>query len=66
MQIWINGQRYEWESEKTVWQILEELNFPKQGIAVEVNRKIVPKSEYKSFVVKEGDRMEIVHPVGGG
>jgi sulfur carrier protein len=36
------------------------------GFAVAVNEEVVPKSKYESHKLSEGDRVEIVHLVGGG
>ncbi len=45
---------------------LEENNLSPQRIAVELNGNILPKAQYSSTVLKEGDKVEIVHFVGGG
>ena len=34
--------------------------------AVEINEEVIPRSEYPDFVLGDGDRVEIVHAVGGG
>ena len=36
------------------------------GTTVEINEEVVLRSEYAEFVLGEGDRVEIVHAVGGG
>jgi len=35
-------------------------------LAMEVNREIVPRSEYAEHVLHDGDQVEIVHAIGGG
>ena len=35
-------------------------------MAVEVNEEVIPRSEYADHVLGDGDRLEIVHAVGGG
>ena len=35
-------------------------------IAIEVNKQIIPKSEYKKYKLKHGDKVEIVTAIGGG
>ena len=35
-------------------------------IAVEVNRMVVPRAEYPSTTLREGDAVEVIHFVGGG
>ncbi len=51
---------------KTVLEYIEENNFNLQRIAVERNEEIVPKAAYKSTVLNDGDKIEIVSFVGGG
>ncbi|WP_457600515.1 sulfur carrier protein ThiS [Hydrogenivirga sp.] len=64
----VNGEEKEFERELTVMELLEEsgVKFREVGIAVAINEEVVPKSEYKTRKVKEGDRVEIVQLVGGG
>ncbi|MDQ7082060.1 MAG: sulfur carrier protein ThiS [Aquificota bacterium] len=45
---------------------LMEIKVREVGLAVAVNEEVVPKSEYRTRKVKEGDRIEIVQLVGGG
>ena len=46
--------------------LVEELALPRQRIAVELNKQVVRRSEWPEKVVNEGDRLEVVHFVGGG
>ena len=66
MQITLNGETKEIESGLSVSGLLEEIKMPSIGIAVELNREIVPKSEHNSTLLQEGDNLEIVKMVGGG
>ena len=50
----------------TVEELLQLLEVPRQFTAVAVNRDITPKSEYAAVKLGEGDRVEIVRPMGGG
>ena len=45
---------------------LEENNYPLERIAVEINEEIVPKSQYDTVVLNDGDTVEVVSFVGGG
>ena len=47
-------------------EVLGELGLDPRKVAVERNLEIVPRSTFCEVVVKEGDRLEIVHFVGGG
>ena len=46
--------------------VIEMLSLGGRRIAVEVNGEIVPRSRYGEHELKPGDRIEIVHAVGGG
>ena len=50
----------------TIAALVEELGLPLSKVAVERNREIVPKSTFASAALSAGDRIEIVHFVGGG
>ena len=54
------------EAGTTVEGLLGLLGVPRQFTAVAVNREITPKSEYASVQLWEGDRVEVVRPMGGG
>lgn len=45
---------------------LEAKQYPADGIAVECNEEILAKSQYDSYILKDGDVVEIVSFVGGG
>jgi sulfur carrier protein len=45
---------------------LQSIAIDPQRVAVELNLDILPKVEYGTTMLKEGDRIEIVHFVGGG
>ena len=66
MKIIINGEDREVNEGTTVSQLLEEMNTPAVGIAVERNREIVSRSLHATTVLEEGDVLEIVKMVGGG
>jgi len=64
--ILLNGERRKLEESRTVAALLSELGMAERGgLAVEVNLAIVPRSEHVSFLLKEGDRVEIVTMMAG-
>ena len=65
MKITLNGEEKEIAA-LSVGALIDELNLPAGKVAVERNLEIVPKSAYLATALKEGDRLEIVHFVGGG
>jgi len=66
VKIAVNGKEKIVSEGTTIERLLEELNIKQQGIAVEQNLEIVPKSKYAETVLKDGDKVEIVQMVGGG
>ncbi len=50
----------------TIEQLLRELELPRRGVAVELNREIVPHRELGERLLQQGDRVEVVALVGGG
>ena len=66
MQLVINGKEKELESSENVAQMLKELDITGSHIAVALNFQVVPRSNYDQTPLHEGDKVEIVHAVGGG
>jgi thiamine biosynthesis protein ThiS len=50
----------------TLAALIESLNMKPDRVAVELNRDIVPRDRWPETLLKDGDRLEIVHFVGGG
>lgn len=61
----INGEKVP-VAGRTIAEYLADKSFPKTGIAVALNDIVVPKSKHGKTVMKDGDRVEIVHCVQGG
>jgi len=66
MKITINGEIKELESGVTLDRLLELFSLPSQRVAVELNREVIRRQAWDSTVVRDDDRIEIVHFVGGG
>lgn len=66
IQIELNGETREISPGSTVTGLLAELGLDTRKVAVERNLEIVPKSLYAETELSAGDRLEIVHFVGGG
>lgn len=64
--ITLNGEDKALEREMTVRELVEHLNIPQVAMAVEINLKIVKKTDFDTVRVTQGDRVEIVTFVGGG
>ncbi len=65
VQIVVNGEERT-VAAMSVLAFLASLGIDPQRVAVELNLDILPKSDYATTELKEGDRLEIVHFVGGG
>jgi thiamine biosynthesis protein ThiS len=66
MTVVVNGQPVQVSPEATVAQVLEVLQLPHLRVAVELNQNVIPRSQWATQSVQEGDRMEVVQFVGGG
>ncbi|NWF35821.1 sulfur carrier protein ThiS [Mariprofundus sp. KV] len=50
----------------TLSELVAEMGLEKRMIAIECNLEVVPRSRYESTALKHGDRIELVHMIGGG
>ncbi len=66
MVIVVNGTRHELAAECSAQQLLEQLGLTGKRLALEINMEIVPRSVYATHYLREGDRVEVVHAIGGG
>ena len=66
MKLIVNGEKLEVSNVETLQELLKELQIEPQRVAVEINVSIVKKSDYSTFKLSEGDRVEIVNFIGGG
>lgn len=66
MRLVLNGEDRSFESPLTLAQLVANLGMKPDRVAVERNRDIVPRDQWEAVTLQEGDRLEIVHFVGGG
>lgn len=66
MRVEVNGREKEIAPESTALELLGTLGLDPRGVVVERNRKIVRRDDLPGTRLEEGDRIEIVHFVGGG
>lgn len=66
MTVVLNGEERRCREGMTIADLVDELGLGKRRIAVEVNREIIPRDHYATHLLNAGDRIEIVHFVGGG
>jgi len=65
MNLTINGET-QLRSAETLSALVEQLGMKPDRVAIELNREIVPREQWPQTLLHEGDRLEIVHFVGGG
>ena len=66
MRIQINGEPREIADETTLAQLVSLLQLKPEQIAIELNRRVVRRTDWSKALLREDDRLEIVHFVGGG
>tara|TARA_Y100000996_G_scaffold369441_1_gene316410 strand:- start:563 stop:763 length:201 start_codon:yes stop_codon:yes gene_type:complete len=66
MNIFLNNEPETLSDGSTVKKLLENKNIKNTYYAVEINRKIIPKSDHETYLIKDGDRVEIITAIGGG
>ncbi len=66
MRVIINGENKDLPRPMSVAELLGDLGLNAEKVALERNLEIVPRSDYASTRLEEGDRIEIVHFIGGG
>jgi thiamine biosynthesis protein ThiS len=64
--ITVNGEARDIAPGETVAALLRAIGLDTRKVAVERNDEIVPRSTYESVALTPGDRLEIVHFIGGG
>ena len=66
MTITVNGEEKEVADGMVLSRLIDELGLKRERLAIEVNQKIVRRSDWDSTSLSDGDKVEIVHFVGGG
>lgn len=66
MQVLINGETRNIESELNLLELLKQLELPTERIAIELNKSVVRKKDWETINISDADKIEIIHFVGGG
>jgi sulfur carrier protein len=66
MRIQLNGEALELPEGQSVADLLARLDLAGRRVAVELNLDIVPRSQHAATLLRDGDRVEVVHAIGGG
>lgn len=62
----INGREREFEDRPTIAEMLVALGVRPDGVAVAVDRQVVPRSRYPEQTLDDGQEIEVLRAVGGG
>tara|TARA_B100000035_G_scaffold176517_1_gene150525 strand:- start:3205 stop:3405 length:201 start_codon:yes stop_codon:yes gene_type:complete len=66
MNIILNNTKEEIQDGITVQQLLHYKKINNKYMAVEINRNVIPKSDHQTYVIQDGDKIEIITAIGGG
>jgi sulfur carrier protein len=62
----VNGKELEVDNNTNANDLINQLGYQDQRIALEVNKAIISKSKHTEFTLNDGDKIEIIKAVGGG
>ena len=66
IKITVNGKQMQIIPKFTLKSLITKLKIPLNKIAIELNKKIIDKKKISKIKLKKGDKIEIVHFIGGG
>ena len=66
IKITVNGKQMQIIPKFSLESLITKLNMPLNKIAIELNKKIIDKKRISKIKLKKGDKIEIVHFIGGG
>lgn len=66
MLVEINGESRDVTASITLAELIKHLALTPERLAIELNKRVVRRADWQQTTISEGDRVEIVHFVGGG
>jgi thiamine biosynthesis protein ThiS len=66
VRVYVNGEAREFSSPLSLGDLITQLDLPPARIAIELNRAVVRRNDWSTTELRDDDRIEIVHFVGGG
>ena len=66
IKITVNGKQMQIIPKFSLKNLITKLKMPQDKIAIELNKKIIDKKRISKIKLKKGDKIEIVHFIGGG
>ena len=64
--IQLNGRKLELNNKHSIFTLLKKYKIDKKKTAIELNGQIINRNKYESIYIKNKDKIEIVHFIGGG
>ena len=64
--IQLNGKKINIRSKSSIYDLLKKYNLDNKKVAIEHNGVIIPKVKLKKKFLKQNDKLEVVHFIGGG
>ena len=66
IKITVNGKQMSVKLKFSIKNLIDKLKMPLNNVAIELNREIISKKNINKIYLKAGDKVEIVHFIGGG
>ncbi len=66
MKVCLNGEAVEVAEQTSLQELISRLALGDRRFAVEVNEEVIPRSVHETHALQPGDRVEVVHAIGGG
>ncbi len=66
IKIKVNGEKIIFDYNTSIEKLTKKLKIPLNKVAIELNKKILDKKKIKKIKLNNGDKIEIVHFIGGG
>jgi len=66
MKITLNGTVHDCPANTNITELIQSMALQDMRIALEINKEVITRSEYDSYVINEGDTVEIIQAIGGG
>jgi thiamine biosynthesis protein ThiS len=66
IKIFINGESKELSGQINLNELLKYFSLPTERVAIELNQEVVRKKDWENIQIKDADKIEVVHFVGGG
>jgi len=66
MKVIVNGEDRDIQEDSTIEALISTLGIKVKVMAIAVNMEIVKKDDWGSFIIQDGDKIELLHFVGGG